>query len=216
VRYIAFVVLCSFAAAATPVEVDPATKVQKRAPYWAARGWKELPLPPLTAREKEVYEKYVELLQAVCPVVYARGYVRAALVGAINAVYWRDQGGVLNGKQEKAVLATGTDRDHFIAHCEHLAKGELEDCQQRVVHKSRGYTSVTACIEERYGDGEAAAERYVFQHCGSHSVDPATNAMKLEGLACMTTLMTVMNRKVGEKWGKDEWMLRLETPLWRR
>lgn len=86
-RYIAFVVLvCSFAAASTPVEVDPATKVQKRAPYWAARGWKELPLPPLTPEDKKTYDKYAEPLRADCPVAYERGYVQHRLVKISEAI----------------------------------------------------------------------------------------------------------------------------------
>jgi hypothetical protein len=95
----------------------------------------------------------------------------------------------MNDKQEKAVLATGSDRDHFIAHCEHVATDVLEDCQQSVVHKSLDYTSVTACMKEMMGKGAAA--RYLFQRCGNHSVDPTTGGMKLEGLACMTTLMSL-------------------------
>jgi hypothetical protein len=191
VRYIAFVVLCSFAAVATPVEVDPATKVQKRAPYWAARGWKELPLPPLTPEDKKTYDTYSEQLRARCPVAYERGYVRRGIVNAINAVYRRDQGVVMNDKQEKAVLATGADRDHFIAHCQHRAAEVLEDCREYVVHKWLEYTSVTACMEERLG--EHAVGRYLFQHCGEHSVHLANGGMGIEGLACMTTLMTMMN-----------------------
>jgi hypothetical protein len=128
-----------------------------------------LPLPPLTPEEKKAYDKYAEQLRADCPVAYERGYVQQKLVQVINAVYGRDHGAILNQEQRKAVLTTGADRDHFIAHCEHLAKEVLEDCQQQVVHKSLDYTSVTACMKERLGKG--AATRYVFQHCGGHSVD---------------------------------------------